>query len=54
MRQQVGKGIPTITIKAILRGFSRQAGQETILAYNTAMEMPQNEQERVIMDRMYK
>ncbi|MDG5789661.1 hypothetical protein QA612_19575 [Evansella sp. AB-P1] len=54
IRELSGKnGLPTNTVKSVIKGFSRQAGQESILAYNTAMEMLQDEQERAVLERMY-
>ncbi|MEC2400916.1 hypothetical protein ABES35_08475 [Bacillus subtilis] len=48
----VGRGIPTNTIKSILKGFGRQSNAESYEAYEIAMYMVQNEPET--LEKMYK
>lgn len=44
-QHSVGKGIPLETIKSVIKGFSQQAGLESVEAYEIAMYLIENEPE---------
>jgi hypothetical protein len=53
IKDLVGQGMSVHLIKGIIKGFGRTAGQESIIAYQTAMEMLQDEQERAVLEKLY-
>jgi len=50
-KTSVGYGIPTNTIKSIIRGFGRQSNVESYEAYEVAMYMIEHEPE--VLEQMY-
>jgi len=53
IKKQIGQGMSVHLIKGIIKGFSRTAGQESITAYQIAMDMIKDEQERAVLEKLY-
>jgi hypothetical protein len=54
IKDKIGSGYNVKMISSIIKGFGHQAGYESRMAYETAMDMLSNEAELEVLHRMYK